>query len=51
MDRPAMGVVIGTQALTMCLVAKNFIVYPWLNRKADRGEIVLEGKPSFRLTT
>lgn len=42
--------VIVTQVLTVLHVLKNFIVYSRANRKADRGERVLEGQEGFRFT-
>lgn len=47
---PAMCVVIATQALTVLHVLKNFVVYSRKNRKAEKGEIVLEGQIGFRQT-
>lgn len=47
---PAMCVVIATQVLTVLLVLKNFVVYSRKNRRAERGEIVLEGQVGFRQT-
>ena len=38
------------QVLTVVLVCKNFIIFKRLNRKADRGEIVLENVNGFRYT-
>lgn len=45
-----MCVVIATQALSILHVLKNFVVYTRKNRRADRGEIVLEGQQGFRQT-
>jgi MFS family permease len=47
---PAMIVVICSQAWSICHVLKNFWVYSRRNRKADRGEILLEGTEGFRQT-
>lgn len=47
---PAMYAVIATQAVSILHVLKNFIVYARRNRKADRGEVVLEGQVGFRQT-
>ncbi|KXT12287.1 hypothetical protein AC579_5655 [Pseudocercospora musae] len=47
---PAMGVVIATQAVSILHVLKNFWVYARRNRKADRGELVIEGQEGFRHT-
>ncbi|KAF2742471.1 MFS general substrate transporter [Sporormia fimetaria CBS 119925] len=47
---PAMATVIATQALTILHISKNFVVYARKNRRADRGEIVLEGQVGFRQT-
>lgn len=48
--RPAMYVVISSQALTILHVLKNFVVYTLSNRKAARGEKVIEGQEGFRHT-
>ncbi|KAJ9612134.1 hypothetical protein H2200_003731 [Cladophialophora chaetospira] len=48
--RPGLIAVIVSQALTAVLVCKNFVVFRRLNRKADRGEILLEGTEGFRYT-
>ncbi|KAF2200988.1 MFS general substrate transporter [Delitschia confertaspora ATCC 74209] len=48
--RPAMYAVIGTQALTVLHVVKNFWVYARANRKAERGERVIEEQEGFRYT-
>jgi hypothetical protein len=48
--RPAMYTVIATQAVTILHVLKNFIVYTRSNRKAERGEKVIEGQVGFRHT-
>lgn len=45
-----MIVVICTQVLTILLVLKNFVVYTRANKKADRGERVLEDTEGFRQT-
>lgn len=45
-----MSVVIATQALTVLHVLKNFVVYSRKNKKADRGEVILEGQQGFRQT-
>lgn len=47
---PAIITVICTQALTILHVLKNFWVYSQYNKKADRGEKVLEGQTGFRQT-
>jgi MFS family permease len=47
---PAMIVVICTQVISILHVLKNFIIYSRKNRKADRGEIVLENQVGFRQT-
>ncbi|KAI5362925.1 putative major facilitator superfamily, MFS transporter superfamily [Septoria linicola] len=48
--RPALITVIIMNASSILLVAKNFWLYNRMNKKADRGEIVIEGQPGFRLT-
>jgi hypothetical protein len=45
-----MAVVIATQALSILHILKNFVVYSRANRKADRGERILEGQEGFRQT-
>jgi hypothetical protein len=45
-----MIVVICTQAITILHILKNFIVYTRANRKADRGELIIEGQDGFRQT-
>lgn len=45
-----MATVIATQVLTVLHILKNFLVYSRNNRKADRGEIVIEGQEGFRHT-
>lgn len=47
---PALITVICTQGLTILHVLKNFYFYSRYNRKADRGEVVLEGQVGFRHT-
>ncbi|PPJ57035.1 hypothetical protein CBER1_00552 [Cercospora berteroae] len=47
---PAMYAVIGTQVVSILHVLKNFVIYSRKNRKADRGELVLEGQIGFRQT-
>lgn len=37
-------------ALTIVLVSKNFWYFSSQNRKADRGEVLLEGQVGFRYT-
>jgi len=48
--RPAMYTVIATQAITILHVLKNFVVYTLSNRKAERGEKIIEGQEGFRHT-
>jgi hypothetical protein len=48
--RPALVVVICTQGVTVLHVLKNFWVYSRNNRRADRGEVVIEGQEGFRHT-
>lgn len=47
---PAMYAVIATQVISILHVVKNFYVYSRKNRKADRGEVLLEGQQGFRQT-
>ncbi|KAH8803474.1 phthalate transporter [Xylogone sp. PMI_703] len=47
---PGLITVIVSQCLTVAVICKNFVVFRWLNAKADRGEIVLENSPDFRYT-
>jgi hypothetical protein len=47
---PAMATVIATQVLTIIHITKNFVVYTRANRKAERGEEILEGQVGFRQT-
>lgn len=47
---PALATVIATQVLTVLHVLKNFVVYTRKNRKADRGELILEDREGFRQT-
>ena len=48
--RPGLIVCIVFQAVNILLVVKNFYVFGRANRRADRGEIVIEGQPGFRHT-
>ena len=48
--KPALITVIIMNASSVLIVAKNFWLYRRLNRKADRGEILIEGQEGFRLT-
>lgn len=48
--RPALITVVVTQVVTILHVLKNFYVYSRANRRADRGEFVLERTPGFRYT-
>lgn len=48
--RPALITVIVLNVISILHVLKNFYVYSRINRKADRGEIVIEGQKGFRLT-
>lgn len=47
---PAMATVIATQVLSILHVVKNFYFYSKMNRRAERGEVVLEGQVGFRQT-
>ena len=49
-DSPALVVVICTQGVSILHVLKNFYVYSRTNKRADRGEIVIEGQEGFRHT-
>ncbi|KAK4934953.1 hypothetical protein LTR10_023890 [Elasticomyces elasticus] len=48
--RPALTICLAFQALNILLVVKNFVYFTWANRKADREELIIEGKPGFRYT-
>lgn len=48
--RPGLNTIIAVQSLTIVLVCKNFFLYTRANRKADRGEIIIEGREGFRYT-
>jgi hypothetical protein len=41
---------INCQILYLVLVLKNFVIFYVQNKRADRGEIVIEGQPGFRYT-
>ncbi|KAF2187325.1 MFS general substrate transporter [Zopfia rhizophila CBS 207.26] len=45
---PGMITVIVSQVLTVLLVSLNFVYFLHRNRKADRGEVILEDTPGFR---
>lgn len=47
---PGMITVIVSQVITVLLVSLNFAYFFHLNRKADRGEVILEGTLGFRYT-
>ena len=47
---PGMITVIVTQVITVLLVSANSVYFLHRNRKADRGEVVLERTPGFRYT-
>ena len=38
------------QCIAILLVAKNLVYFTRCNRKADRGEMVIQGQPGFRFT-
>ena len=38
------------QILTILLVSKNFIYYSYCNRRANRGELIIQGNAGFRYT-
>ncbi|KAH8812539.1 major facilitator superfamily domain-containing protein [Xylogone sp. PMI_703] len=48
--RSGLWICIGFQIVYFVLVAKNFVIFYVQNRRADRGEIVIEGQPGFRYT-
>ena len=47
---PGMITVICSQVVTVVLVTTNFFYFLRQNKKADRGEIILENAPGFRYT-
>ena len=47
---PALVICIVFQCITVSLVCKNFVYFTYCNRKADRGELVIQGQPGFRYT-
>ena len=47
---PGLYTGIAVQALTVVLVSKNFFVFYRQNRKAERGETLIEGTEGFRYT-
>jgi MFS family permease len=47
---PALSICMAFQCITICLIAKNFWYFTKCNRKADRGELVIQGQPGFRYT-
>lgn len=47
---PGMITAITSQVVTVVLVSLNFVYFLYRNRKAERGEAVLEGTPGFRYT-
>lgn len=47
---PGMITVIVSQFITILLILSNFAYFLRRNRKADRGEVILEGTPGFRYT-
>ncbi|KFZ15703.1 hypothetical protein V502_05446 [Pseudogymnoascus sp. VKM F-4520 (FW-2644)] len=48
--KPGLLVVLSLQALTVVIVTKNFWYFARQNRKADRGDLVIEGQEGFRYT-
>ncbi|KIY01560.1 uncharacterized protein Z520_03112 [Fonsecaea multimorphosa CBS 102226] len=48
--RSGLWICIGFQMLYFVLVLKNFVIFYVQNRRADRGEIVIEGQLGFRYT-
>lgn len=47
---PGLVICMVFQGITICLIIKNFIWFTRCNRKADRGEMVIQGQPGFRYT-
>lgn len=48
--RPGLITCIIAQAITILIVMKNRYVFGRQNRKADQGEIIIEGQSGFRYT-
>lgn len=47
---PGLITAITVQALTVVLVSKNFLIFHLQNKKADRGETLIESTEGFRYT-
>jgi hypothetical protein len=47
---PGMITAITSQVVTVVLVSLNWLYFLRQNKKADKGEVVLEGAPGFRYT-
>ena len=47
---PGLYTAMAVQALSILLVSKNFLLFYVQNRKADRGETIIEGTEGFRYT-
>ena len=47
---PGLYTAIAVQALTVVLVSKNFYIFYRQNRRAERGEMLIEGTAGFRYT-
>lgn len=47
---PGMITAITSQAVTVVLVSLNWVYFWRRNKKAERGEVVLENTPGFRYT-
>ncbi|KAJ9611505.1 hypothetical protein H2200_004689 [Cladophialophora chaetospira] len=48
--RPGLWICIAFQMVYFVLVSKNFVIFYIQNKRADRGEIIIEGQPGFRYT-
>ena len=47
---PGLWVCLVFQIVYLTLVAKNFFIFYVQNKRADRGEIIIENQPGFRYT-
>lgn len=47
---PALVICICFQCITILLVTKNYFYFTYCNRKADRGEMIIQGQVGFRYT-
>jgi hypothetical protein len=48
--RPGLNTVIALQVLTVMLILKNLYLFSRANRRADKGEVLLEEREGFRYT-